>query len=274
MRLLVAIGGAPHSDVALDTGLHVAELLAADATLLTVVPGAQAVDGAVRWLERVRSVRSDGGVSMAARVRIGRRDQQIVKEAAAGDYSLVVIGERPRHRIRTRLLGSIVTHVTSHAPCSVLIARGATFDPKRILICDSGARDPSVVERFAVSDLVGLARAASTVHVLHVMSQIGAGPGVADDQLLADADELMREKTREGIFLQGDLEMLQSQGIPTQVRVRRGLVVDEILAEIQEGRHGLIVIGPHRQAGWQRFLLDNLARQIITHTACPVLLIR
>ncbi|KPK03289.1 MAG: universal stress protein UspA, partial [Anaerolineae bacterium SG8_19] len=35
----------------------------------------------------------------------------------------------------------------------------------------------------------------------------------------------------------------------------------------------LLVIGAHRQAGWQRFLLDDLTHQIVVRADRPVLVV-
>jgi nucleotide-binding universal stress UspA family protein len=56
--------------------------------------------------------------------------------------------------------------------------------------------------------------------------------------------------------------------------VRHGLVVEEILDEAHAGNYDLVVIGAHHYEGWTSFLLDNLARQIITQMDRPVLLVR
>jgi nucleotide-binding universal stress UspA family protein len=67
------------------------------------------------------------------------------------------------------------------------------------------------------------------------------------------------------------LQILEAQGVPAQARVRHGLVVDEILAEIGAEPYDLVVIGAHGEQGWMRFLLEDIAHQIISHTQRPLL---
>ena len=38
--------------------------------------------------------------------------------------------------------------------------------------------------------------------------------------------------------------------------------------------YDLVVIGAHREQGWQRFLLDDLAQKILAHIDRPVLVVR
>jgi nucleotide-binding universal stress UspA family protein len=103
---------------------------------------------------------------------------------------------------------------------------------------------------------------------------MSAGPGVRGQQLRAGVAELITEHTPEGKLLEADMEILEQPGITPRRIVRRGLVVDEILAEAKAGDYDLVVIGAHRDEGWQRFLLDDLARKIVVRPDRPVLVLR
>jgi nucleotide-binding universal stress UspA family protein len=112
------------------------------------------------------------------------------------------------------------------------------------------------------------------ITVLHVMSQMSAGPGVRGAQLRARAEELIEARTPEGELLVRDLQALERPGVHPHAEVRHGLVVDEILAEAQSGDYDLVVIGAHRGEGWQRLLLDDLAQRIVAQLDRPVLVVR
>jgi nucleotide-binding universal stress UspA family protein len=106
------------------------------------------------------------------------------------------------------------------------------------------------------------------------MSQICAGPGVRDKQLLAEAEELMEEHAPEGELLEQDMKRLELPGVHARPKVRHGLVVDEILAEAQAGDYDLVVIGAHQGESWQRILLDDIAHKILMQMDRPVLVVR
>jgi nucleotide-binding universal stress UspA family protein len=55
--------------------------------------------------------------------------------------------------------------------------------------------------------------------------------------------------------------------------VRHGLVVKEILDEARSGDYDLVVIGAHEGRGWERFLLDDLAQEIVDHADRAVLVV-
>jgi nucleotide-binding universal stress UspA family protein len=106
------------------------------------------------------------------------------------------------------------------------------------------------------------------------MSQISAGPGVKGQHLRAGADQLIAENSPEGELLQRDIQMLARLQVTASAKVRHGLVVDEILAEVRDAPCDLVVIGTNRGQGWRRILLDDLAHQIIAGINRPVLVVR
>ncbi len=67
---------------------------------------------------------------------------------------------------------------------------------------------------------------------------------------------------------------LLNQGIRTEVCVRRGPVIDEILAEASEGDHDIIVVGSHMPRAAARLPAPDLASEILARTDRPVLLVR
>jgi nucleotide-binding universal stress UspA family protein len=163
--------------------------------------------------------------------------------------------------------------IIERAACSVAVATETVRPLRHILLCDSGADNPSLVSHF-IKDIGSLLSEEVNVTVLHVMSQMSAGPRISGEHLRADAETLMREHSPEGEWLLEDLKLLEGAHIHSRPKVRHGLVVEEILDEAHAGNYDLVVIGAHHYEGWTSFLLDNLARQIITQMDRPVLLVR
>ncbi len=215
-----------------------------------------------------------GGFSAEAMVRVGRAGPEIVVTAHETGAQLVVVGERPRHRLRTRLMGSVTAFVAEHAPCTVLIAKGVPRPVQRMLICDSGGAPPPLIGLFVEARWLHPLIRPAQIRVLHVMSQMVAAPGVSAAQLTADAGELMARATPEGKLLSKDVASLSADGFAVQAKIRHGLVLDEIIEELREGDYDLIVIGAHRCLGWQSYLLTDLAQAIIAHADRAVLLLR
>jgi len=210
---------------------------------------------------------------LQTKVRIGKLAEEILAEVQEGSFGLVILGDRP-HRILGRVFGKPVSQqIIEGADCSVMIVRGRTGPVHKILLCDSGAQGSGLLERFT-NQVAGLLDGQEEVTVLHVMSQISAGPGVVGKQLRANAEDLIVEHTPEGELLERDVQSLQKSGIHHSAKVRHGLVVEEILAEARSGDYDLVVIGSHHATHWQHFLLDDLARQIITNVDRPVWVVK
>ncbi len=68
---------------------------------------------------------------------------------------------------------------------------------------------------------------------------------------------------------------LASLGVPAEVRVRHGIVVDQVFAEVREGNYNLIVTGSSQARGMLRhYIMGDLTRSILNHANCPVLVAR
>jgi nucleotide-binding universal stress UspA family protein len=270
----MATGGSPQSEATLRFGAHIASRAAAIPTLLTVIKHETERAQADAILARAARLIEPTVPTIQPQVRIGHAAEEIIREAEEGAYDLVIVGERQHHDLVTRfLLGSTAVRIVEHAPCPVIIAKGKIGPVRRILLCDSGVEAPSLLNRLCLQ-LADLVAGEEEVTILHVMSQISAGPGVRGQQLRADAEELMGHRTPEGEWLERDVELLARLNLQPRPKVRHGLVVDEILAEAHDGDYDLVVIGAHRGEGWRHILLDDLAHQIIVQVDRPVLVVR
>lgn len=305
MRVLIATNGSSRSEAALQLGAQIAQGGREPLTILTVIkheadrPPAPVDVILARACEIVRPQFPD----VRTRVRIGHPATEIVREAEEGGYDVVIVGERPNRNLMARfLLGSTAVRVVEHAPCAVIVAKGRIGPLRCVLLCDSGSTDPlvglpvaslpSTAPPTASPGMRGTGGARPTVLsrftelpadmldgtgecvVLHVMSQISAGPGVKGKQLRSDTEELLQERAPEGLLLQRDVEALDRLGIRARAKVRHGLVVEEILEEVRNGDYDLVVIGAYRGHGWQRILLDDLAHRLVVELDRPVLVVR
>ena len=270
MRILIATGGAAHSTLALEMGRLIAAASGSTPLLLMVIKHEAEHSRAETILAHAVSLM---GLEAQTKIRIGNPAKEIIRESEEGNYDLVILGSRPTHTLLTRLLGSTTEWVVAHAPCPVIIAKGSPTPLRRILVCITAVEIPSHLTLFT-RRLVSLLDEPCAITLLHVMSQIRAGPTARDEwQLSAGAAELIREQEPEGILLQRDMLALQMPGVHVQPRIRHGPVVEEVLAEAQEGGCDLIVIGSHQARGWERFLLDDLAHQIVVQADRPVLVV-
>ena len=81
--------------------------------------------------------------------------------------------------------------MVEHAPCPVGVVKGRVGGLDRLLLCDSGVQEAPVVDQL-VARLPDLVRGAREITVLHLMSQMLAGPTVPEGhEMEAQAADLI-----------------------------------------------------------------------------------
>jgi hypothetical protein len=75
--------------------------------------------------------------------------------------------------------------------------------------------------------------------------------------------------------LRTEKEIIESAGVPGVVQIRHGIVIHQILAEVERCNYDLVVSGswPVRDA-WRNYAIGNVTREIVNRTDRPVLVIR
>ncbi|MFO7678433.1 MAG: universal stress protein [Chloroflexota bacterium] len=262
MRILVVTDGAPHSNNAVvAAGELLAQFGGGFMTLLTVIKSKQDTSQGALILQQARDLLPADAAVLNWCVRSGHTAEQIVKEAESGHYDLIVLGYQRAGRMLKRFLTPTAERVVMQVPCPILIVKGDLTQVNCLLVCESG-REPTLLERLK-EGLPALLAETVDYMVLHVMSQMVAAPSVPEWQLHASADELMASQTPEGSLLEYDAKLLLNTKTRSAVKIRHGMVVDEILAEAENGRYDIIVIGRHQSQGWERLLLDDVSKMII-----------
>lgn len=286
MRILIVVHGLPNDKVTLHLSAQFAHQAGAAITVLAVAGHARDRARVEPALAAAREVLTQAPL-FESKIRLGSSVHEVVREARENGYDLVIVGEPWHEGLAGRFRpGSESVHLVEHAPCSVLVVKGKPRALRRILLCDSGAgsvlADPVLRATGVGSPLLArftaqaaeVLRGEEEITVLHVMSQIGAGPGIPDKHLRAAAEELIEEHAPEGELLMQDVQMLVRPGVQARPLVRHGLVLDEILHEARSGDYDLVVIGAHPGKLWQKLLLDDLARKIMVQIDRPILVIK
>ncbi len=142
MNVLIGVDDSPHSVAAIGyvaraTWPKTAKFLVLSAVSpIFVGPGeAEAADAIARLLKdqekyhkeiakRAAGRLKDAGLAAEARMVIGDPRATLLDTAAKEHADLIVVGSHGRTGIKKLLLGSVASHVVTHAPCSVLVVRG------------------------------------------------------------------------------------------------------------------------------------------------------
>jgi nucleotide-binding universal stress UspA family protein len=153
----------------------------------------------------------------------------------------------------------------------VLVAIGECKQLKRFLVCTGGKEfiEPAVQFTGKLAAAVD-----ASVTLLHVMAE---PPAIYVDlvQLEEDVDRLLESKSELGTNLRRQKRELENIGVSAAVRLRHGIVIDEVFEEVRRGNYDLIVTGTSRARGLLRnYIMGDLTRSILNRADCPVLVAR
>lgn len=173
-----------------------------------------------------------GAEGVEARLRPGPAERAVIAETAAHDYGLVIVPPAGRGAIARLLKGSRVASVVRQARAPVLVARRPPERIGRVLAALSQRASAGPVCRAAAAIAKELGARLALVHVASEIRLPGAPRSPAAGE---DASGLAPQQAMQ--------RMLAACEIDAELHLRDGLVVEEILAEVENGAHELLVAG-------------------------------
>jgi nucleotide-binding universal stress UspA family protein len=295
MRVLVGIDGSDGANVAVDLVSSLAWPPGSSVRVLAVLPDVASALGAP-WApaippelqriedelltaseeavdtarDRLRAV----GASCEGRVARGRVPSVIVEEAVAFKADLVVVGSRGQGLWATSVLGSVSAEVADRAPCPVLVARRGSVE--RIVLADDGSEHSEGARR-VVRDwpvFAHLPVSVVSVGAMPVAFAMAVAPGAASfeaEQFEISLREARRSHDEIASRAQSDLS---AGGRSVERSVRIGSPAEEIVSAAEESKADLIVVGSHGRTGVGRLLIGSVARSVLLHARCSVLIVR
>lgn len=271
MKILICSNGTSSAETAIHLGGSFAGPLKAEATVLGIAETSQD-EGPLRdALEKQGQSLRERGVSPDIIVQSGEPVQQIVDQTSKTGYDLVVIGARwigaTGHYWRSEKTYEVIKVIQP----PVVVAIGEYKSLKRFLVCTGGKE---FIEQ-AVQFTGKLAAAVNaSVTLLHVMAE---PPAMYADlvRLEENVDQLLESKSELGTNLRRQRRELERLGVPAKVRLRHGIVIDQVFEEARAGDYDLIVTGTSQARGLLRhYIMGDLTRSILNQASCPVLVAR
>jgi len=271
MKILICSDGMPAADNAARIGGMLAAACHAETILLGIAeqptdeqPLRQALD---TQAESVRSL----GVTPEIVIQAGDPIAEMLEQTTAVKYDLVVIGARRTRTTGLHWRSEKTYEVIKAVPAPVLVAIGDCTTLRRFLVCTGGKRyiEDAVHLTAQIAKAVG-----GTVTLLHVMAE---PPAIYANlvRLEEDLDRLLESGSELGVNLVRQKKELEGMGVTTVVRVRHGIVADQVFAEARESEQDVIVTGSSRARGALRhYIMGDLTRTILNHAECPVLVAR
>src|SRR6266581_808624 len=271
MKILICSAGTAPSEGAIRLVGLLAGSLRAEATLVGITENPADEHSLRDALEGQSQSLHAENVFPEVVVRAGEPVRQILKQTSTTTYDLVVIGSRKRETTgrywRSRRTYEVIKVISP----PVLVAIGECKRLKRFIVCTGGKE--FIEEAVQLTGKLAAALGAS-VTLLHVMAE---PPAIYADlvQLEEDVSRLLESKSELGVNLRRQRESLERLGVPTEVHVRHGIVLDQVFAEVRKGDYDLIVTGTSQARGLLRhYIMGDLTRSILNRANSPVIVAR
>lgn len=271
MKVLICSDGTTSAEAAIHLGGLFAGPLKAEITLLGVAETSQN-EGPLRdTLQKQAQSLHERGVALEIIVQSGEPVWQIVDQTSKAKYDLVVIGARWAGAVGDYWRSQKSYELIKTIQPPVLVAIGDCKQLTRFLICTGGKE---FIEQAV--QLTGRLAAAvnASVTLLHVMAE---PPAMYADliNLEENLDQLLQSKSELGTNLRRQKRELDRLGVSAKVRLRHGIVTDQVFDEAREGNYNLIVTGTSQARGLLRhYIMGDLTRSILNHASVPVLVAR
>ena len=271
MKILICSDGTSSAEIAIQLGGLLSRPLKAETTLLGIAETEQDEQPLRDTLQNQAQSLGEGGISAEIIVHSGEPVHQILDQTSKSNYDLVVIGARWTGAVGEYWRSKKTYEVIKTVRPPVLVAMGERKQLKRFVICTGGKEFIEQAVQFTgrLAAAVG-----ASVTLLHVMAE---PPALYADlvQLEENVDQLLESKSELGTNLRRQKRELDRLGVSSEVRLRHGIVVDEVFAEVSAGDYDLIVTGTSQARGLLRhYIMGDLTRSILNRANVPVLVAR
>jgi nucleotide-binding universal stress UspA family protein len=275
VELLITTNGYQGTWFAIEYGAWLAESLKMKVTLLgvTEIVNPAAIDdqhplGEI--FERAVNLFEDKGLTYRLEIRNGSSEHIIPEKANSGKY-ITVVSRLGRPRLRRILTGRSIRPLMEKIREPILYVPQVRFPVKRVLISAGGLGYEASAENLALQ--VAAVNQAE-VTILHVVPPTDLDYPTTRG-VRGHITDLVETNTLPGRSLRHALEMAQEAGLSAKVIGRQGIVVEEIVDEVQEGNYDLICMGSSYTANTLRqYYAPNVTGEIADIVRCPLLIAR
>jgi nucleotide-binding universal stress UspA family protein len=271
MKILVCSDGSERACRALASAASIAHATKAETTIFGITESEQDEPRLLEALREDSSVFREQNVQPEIVTKIGDPVTEIIRQTQTTVYDLVVIGAERRGAQEFFLPSTKAYAITEAIAPPVLVVPVARPVIKKILICTGGGAYIENAVRFASKLAKDLS---AEITLLNVIPQPPAMHGTIFRRQ-EDVTALLNSNSALARNLRTEKEIIEGAGVPAVVQIRHGIVIHQILAEVERCDYDLVVSGswPVRDA-WRNYAIGNVTREIVNRTDRPVLVIR
>jgi nucleotide-binding universal stress UspA family protein len=200
----------------------------------------------------------------------GLAEEVIPRKAKERDFLTIItpFGRPPLRRlVLRRSFHQLMADITG----PILYVPSACIPPTHIIICLGGLGYGIAAENLGLEIA---ARIETSVTLLHVVPPIEID--YPESRTVRDNwDHLVETDTLLGRTLRSALDAAQKMNLKANLKLRQGIVIEEILAELKQGEYDLVCMGsPYSRHGLRQFYAPNITAEVAEMIGCPVLTVR
>ncbi|MEA3148912.1 MAG: hypothetical protein QOI53_4588 [Verrucomicrobiota bacterium] len=271
MKILVCSDGSERARRALASAAIIANAAKAEITIFGITEAEQDEPKLLEALREEAKVFQEQQLKLEIVTKIGDPVAEITQRTQETPYDLAVIGAERRGAQEFFLPSTKAYAIAEAISPPVLIVPVSRPTIKRILICSGGGAYIDNAVRFT-SKMAKVLSAEITLFTVTPQPPAMHGTIFRRQE---DVAALLKSNSALARNLRTEKEIIEGDGVPATVELRHGIVIQQILAEIQRGDYDLVVSGswPVRDA-WRNYAIGNVTREIVNRTERPVLVIR
>jgi nucleotide-binding universal stress UspA family protein len=294
MRALVAFDGSPSAGVALDLVASIRWPIGTAVRLVSVVdtgndlvggpwPSLAVVEGADVETQLVTAAMQDLHDAAAQLSAIGMRtDTSVVRGRPADELTgdviahrpdVVFVGSRGHSAIDRMLLGSVSAELVDRSPVPVLVARRPSIE-RVVIAVDGSSIAAEAVNAVRYQPFL----AAAEIVVLSVAPtglRAGLMPRLTEPHVVdVDHDGHVGAVDVYRRYATESADQLCEIGLNARAEVRAGNAAHEVVAFAERWDADLIITGSHGRTGVRRLILGSVARNVLHHATCSVLIVK
>ena len=271
MKILFCSDGSIQAENAVRFGSLIAGACQAEATVLGIAESAEDQSVLLESLARAQQLLRDKAVSVEITSKGGEPIPEILKRTLEIAFDLVIIGAVRKGTRGAYWMSAKAYKIIKAIAPPVLVVIGSRTKLHKILVCSGGRHyiDKALELTGRVARLCG-----AKVTLVHVMAE---PPQIYADLIAREenVDLLLNSSSLLGQNLKHVKQTLDAIGVPTEIRLRHGEVMPELLEEIRSADYDLIVVGSAPARGQlQTYIMGDITRELVNKAQCPVLVVR
>jgi nucleotide-binding universal stress UspA family protein len=270
MKMLIYVGDLITDMQAIFLGGLVAKKIKSSITLLHIASKERQKKKERKTGENILNLAKEklGDLDVSTRFRRGKVAEKILSQVDEGKYELVVISA-------TRLGGyprnlSVSRKILTQMPCSVLIAKNPKASISRILLLTGGISTSEAVVNMGAKFASALNARITLLHIASNVPSMYTGLETIEETL----EELLQTNTPTAKHLRWCAKVLRDHDVSSEIKLKHGELLFEILREIDKEDYDLVVIGASGvSAGLQEWVMGNVTKDLIDLTGIPIMVI-